>query len=366
MMTDPIPAGLTNCPAPGDAVASGPGSVSVTVSPAQSAPDDSRETNASEPDATPQLESWREEIAARLERYRTRRKPRTPRYPSLLLPFEAPEAWSRPSPARGSTVLATAEANENHEFEVEDDVASSRAEASRLMEAQPDFDDDPASAGRKPGGIEHSGRLIEFPRSAAIPLYRPSELADSVFDRPRIVEVPESLPAPPALGGMLIDSVPAEAAEKRPRVQLPASAPIVRRGLAFMVDCLILGAAEALVAAIFVQLNPVHVALPLMEVAALVIAALLWAGYGFLFLVYTASTPGLRVARLRLTSWDGSATDRRIRRWRVLASFLSALSAGLGYLWSVLDPEGLCWHDRITHTQLRLVDNTQAAEPVEQ
>src|ERR1700692_2180671 len=39
----------------------------------------------------PQPGSWRGEVAARLERYRTRRKPRSPRYPSLLLPFDAPE-----------------------------------------------------------------------------------------------------------------------------------------------------------------------------------------------------------------------------------------------------------------------------------
>src|SRR5580658_8119332 len=42
-------------------------------------------------------DSWRAEVAARLERYRTRRKPRSPRYPSLLLPFDAPESWSRSS-----------------------------------------------------------------------------------------------------------------------------------------------------------------------------------------------------------------------------------------------------------------------------
>jgi len=42
-------------------------------------------------------DAWRVEVAARLERYRTRRKPRSPRYPSLLLPFDAPESWSRSS-----------------------------------------------------------------------------------------------------------------------------------------------------------------------------------------------------------------------------------------------------------------------------
>src|SRR4029077_15625108 len=39
----------------------------------------------------PNSDSWRDEVAARLARYRTRRKPRTPRYPSLLLPFDSAE-----------------------------------------------------------------------------------------------------------------------------------------------------------------------------------------------------------------------------------------------------------------------------------
>jgi uncharacterized RDD family membrane protein YckC len=84
--------------------------------------------------------------------------------------------------------------------------------------------------------------------------------------------------------------------------------------------------------------------------AAGIVAVLLWAAYRFLFVVYTGSTPGLRVAQLQLEGFDGSALDRRTRRWRVLASYLSAFSAGLGYLWCFLDPDGLGWHDRITRT----------------
>src|SRR5271163_4252181 len=61
-------------------------------------------------DITANRDSWRDELTARLERYRTRRKPRTPRYPSLLLPFDAPENWSRPAPSGGSTALGTARA----------------------------------------------------------------------------------------------------------------------------------------------------------------------------------------------------------------------------------------------------------------
>jgi hypothetical protein len=61
-------------------------------------------------------DSWRLELAARLERYRTRRKPRAPRYPSLRLPFDAPEAWSRTVPACASGTAALAASLAGKEF----------------------------------------------------------------------------------------------------------------------------------------------------------------------------------------------------------------------------------------------------------
>src|SRR5208283_4156283 len=65
--------------------------------------------------------------------------------------------------------------------------------------------------------LEPSAKVIAFPRSAAIPVFRASELADPVFDhdRPRIVEAPEILPPPPALGGMLIEPAQQESADRR-------------------------------------------------------------------------------------------------------------------------------------------------------
>jgi len=151
-----------------------------------------------------------------------------------------------------------------------------------------------------------------------------------------------------------------------PSAASPSS--IARRALAALVDGVVLTAALAAIAAIFLRLNPslnpVRGPLPIFVgmlagptfAAPLgVVALLLWMAYEFLFVVYTGSTPGLRAARLRLAGFDGSPLNRRVRRWRVLATFLSALSAGLGYLWCVLDQDGLCWHDRITRTHVQSV-----------
>jgi uncharacterized RDD family membrane protein YckC len=198
-------------------------------------------------------------------------------------------------------------------------------------------------------------------------VFRRSELADPVFDfdRPRIVEAPEVLPPPPALGGMLMEPAHTESADTQTGADFPLpSASIARRALAALVDGLVLGTAMAAFAAILLRVNPslkpslnlglnlVRGPFPMLAAALAAVTLLFWAAYEFLFVVYTGSTPGLRAARLRLAAFDGSPLNRRSRRWRVLASFLSACSAGLGYFWCFLDQDRLCWHDRITRTHV--------------
>ena len=323
------------------------------------------ETATSEADLDPNADpdSWRDEVAARLQRYRTRRKPRTPRYPSLLLPFDAPESWSRSGSPGGSAAAARPmrDAFEEQASAAAEPIATEFHSASERRSEQ----------GSEQGGYQYpnqapepSAKVIEFPRSAAIPVSSGSELAEPVFDRPRIVEAPEILPPPPALGGMLMEPAQQETADRRDGADSFStfpSASIFRRGLAALMDGALLATALTAFGAIFLRfnpslkpsLNPIREPRPMLAVVLAVLALLLWMPYEFLFIVYTGSTPGLRVARLRLARFDGSPLNRGLRRWRALASFLSAFSAGLGYLWCLLDQEGLCWHDRITRTHVQ-------------
>jgi len=207
---------------------------------------------------------------------------------------------------------------------------------------------------------EVSAKIIEFPRSAAIPVVHATPLADPIFDRPRIVEAPEIVLPAPALGGILIEPVQSEPADRSAGAEpLIPAASIPRRLLATGVDAAILAAALSGFAAVFLRLNPVRDPLPLLAEAAGVLAVLLWMSYQFLFIVYSGSTPGLRAAGLKLTRFDGSPVARSTRRWRVLTSFLSAVSAGLGYLWCFIDQDSLCWHDRITRTHVQSVRLTR-------
>jgi uncharacterized RDD family membrane protein YckC len=198
-----------------------------------------------------------------------------------------------------------------------------------------------------------TAKIIEFPRSWTPPAPAFDELADPVIDRPRILEVPEVVPSPPALGGIAIEPVQQAGEEKRPGIDIPLqAATLERRVLSAVIDDLIIVAACSLFAVIFWKLTDVRPPLPQTAGVLAGLCFLLWGTYQYLLLVYAGTTPGLRLAGLRLLRFDDRRPTRRLRRWRVLASFLSAASLCMGYIWVFLDEDSLCWHDRITHTYL--------------
>jgi len=197
-----------------------------------------------------------------------------------------------------------------------------------------------------------SAKILEFPRFTP-PTTPPDELADAVIDRPRILEAPELAPPPPALGGITIEAAQQAKDEKRPGIDIPLqSAPLARRIVAAAADGLIVAAASALFGFVFWKVAGIRP--PRLQLLGLAagLPCLLWAAYQYLLLVYSGSTPGLRMAGLELARFDGTRTNRRLRRWRVFASYLSAISLAMGYAWVFLDEDALCWHDRITHTFL--------------
>lgn len=298
----------------------------------------------SDPESCP--ESWRREVAARLSHYRARRRPREPRYPSLQLKFES-------EPVRN--ILA--------------DPAEPLPDASALQ-GQTAVHDDPESAPSAPPprirlaeasdrprlifapSTEATAKVIEF--ASYSPPSRPAdELAEPVWDRPRIIEAPELLPPPPALGGISIEPVEEPENERRPGFEIPLrAAPMSRRIAAAAVDAVLVISAIAAFAYIFFRITDVVPPPAKVAGTAVLLVAALWSAYQYLLLVHSGATPGLKLARLELQMFDGSPVPRRIRRWRVLASVLSGVSLGLGYAWCLLDEDELCWHDRITRTYM--------------
>jgi uncharacterized RDD family membrane protein YckC len=288
----------------------------------------------------PDSGSWRNEVADRVNNYRARRRPRVPRYPSLQLKFDPPEPWST---ARAATSQAAPAPATNRLAVARQDALGAPEEQSaplRIADAE-------AST-----VAEGGARILEFPRLAAPPPVF-DELAEPVVDRPRILEVPELVLPPPALGGILMEPAEEPAQERRRGFELPLqAAPMSRRVMAGAIDSLLVITAFAAFAYIFFRITSVVPSLQQAAGISVSLIALFWIAYQYLLLVYAGTTPGLRLAHLQLSRFDGTAVPKRIRRWRVLASALSGLSLALGYAWCFLDEDRLCWHDRITRTYM--------------
>jgi uncharacterized RDD family membrane protein YckC len=72
--------------------------------------------------------------------------------------------------------------------------------------------------------------------------------------------------------------------------------------------------------------------------------------YRLLWCLGNGDTPGMNFAGLRLVNFDGRPPDREQRMFRLAASVLSLVSAGLGLVWALVDEESLTWHDHISKT----------------
>jgi len=290
-------------------------------------------TESADPDA------WRQEVAARVKSYQARRRPRAPRYPSLQLKFEPAEsAWtSSPLPEKNQPIV----------------LEPSQAATAKPLPAERTSAKDANSESSAAATAEPTARVLPFRRAVPAPPPPLEELAEPMQLFPRILEVPEVAPPPPALGGILIEPEVEESTPKRPGIEIPLqTASLSRRIMAAMADALVLLGAFSLFAYIFFQITATVPPLKIAALTAITILGMLWAGYEYLLVTYAGTTPGLWLARLRLSRFDGSAVPRKTRRWRAITSVLSALSLGLGYAWCMLDEDQLCWHDRITRTHL--------------
>ncbi|HEX8817599.1 MAG TPA: RDD family protein [Terriglobales bacterium] len=296
-------------------------------------------------------EAWRREVSDRLSRYRARKRTRSPRYPSLQLKFEVPAVANshfeeQPAPRPISpTLLAVA----IDETVIHEDPAIEREIASEAAAEKPHTDS--------------GAKIIEFPRFFTAPAAAADELAAPVSTGPRILEVPEQMPPPPALGGILIEPEIDPTGERRAGFELPLNPPAMsRRVAAGVIDFCIISISFAAFAVMFYRVTHIIPGFKQSVGVCGVIIAALWMVYEYLFLVYPGATPGLRLTQLQLARFDGTLAPRSLRRWRVLASILSALSLTLGYIWCFFDEDRLCWHDRITHTYMALPPRPLAAD----
>jgi uncharacterized RDD family membrane protein YckC len=223
-----------------------------------------------------------------------------------------------------------------------------------------------------------SGVLIEFPRPQTYDLF-PDALAEPLPAVPRILEAPEALASADAASdgfasacqsayaSIELDSPTAVAEElaEPVAIELPLQvAPVSPRAVSAMIDAGLVCTATALFVVTVLLLAPFGPAESATQMSlvpagrygialSLSLPVLFWAGYQYLFLVFAGVTPGMQMAQLELSNFEGCVPTRRTRAARAIALLLSCISLGMGFAWSLFDEDSLGWHDRITRTYLR-------------
>jgi len=202
--------------------------------------------------------------------------------------------------------------------------------------------------------------LIEFPRPVvAMPLPPPAvqlpivdELAEPIIQTPRILEAePENIGL--LFGGEPMPSITLETPAAPPAETYPEPAVLSHRAIAGAIDAAVVLAATGVFAAIVAKLVGTLPSSRTALAIAMAVPAALWTLYEYMFWVYAGATVGMRITKLDLRTFEAAAVPRRKRRWRAIAMMMSAMSLGMGFLWAVIDEDGLCWHDRISRTLLR-------------
>ncbi len=135
------------------------------------------------------------------------------------------------------------------------------------------------------------------------------------------------------------------------------TASLARRLGAVFYDSLLLAALLMLVSFVYLPLVgrmlPPGINRPLYQLLLLAVSYAYFAG----FWVRGGQTLGLHTWKLRLAGRDGGPVTWTRATWRFLAALFSWLCLGLGFLWVLVDPEKLAWHDRLSNTRLvRLPD----------
>ncbi|MBS1800338.1 MAG: RDD family protein [Acidobacteria bacterium] len=137
------------------------------------------------------------------------------------------------------------------------------------------------------------------------------------------------------------------------------AAPLNLRVMSAAVDaCAILAASMIFLAGLVLtasHLSPggLHMSLTQAALCAFVTVTALSFGYQYLFFTFSDATPGMRYARIGLCSFSDENPTRAAMRKRILALALSTAPLGLGLWWSLLDNDGLAWHDRMSRMYQR-------------
>jgi uncharacterized RDD family membrane protein YckC len=311
----------------------------------------------------PENESWKNEVASRLDTYRSRSNRKLSGEFSMRFNFDGDPAPPRqqvcvpdlpPAPevqesAPGLPLFVEVETPQE---EIDVLAVGAPTDEPKAWVPPPPEPLRPSVPFKRKVVME--ANVIEFPR--LFPPEPPSSYAVAepiVPAMPRILDAPEigqPLLETPILDGMRLDHLERG---PNPDLELPMQvAQIAVRVYSAMADAAVVLAASGVFAFIvYKMLGGIEWTAPLLGTT-LAVPAVFWALYEFLFIVYAGRTPGMVMTRLAFSTFQGDKPSLRQRRKRVLGIALSCSSLMLGFAWALFDEDALCWHDRISRTCL--------------
>jgi uncharacterized RDD family membrane protein YckC len=289
-----------------------------------------------EPPVAEEPAPWRRELSERVQSFRQRRarlRDEPAREESLDFEFELREASAPPEPGVEEILefpqnVLNVDAEITPPAALEDEVQHSDAET-----------------------LEKSDEGLEILDSALAQDEFAIEPASPAGNRLEIIVGPSE--------------VDAAAAASQLELQALLVAPLGRRFLAGLVDALVLLLGAGVFALIFWRagghLTPVP---PNLAIVALIAVIFVWAYFG-LFTALTFSTPGLVWMGIEVRSMEGWPPAPRESLLRAFGYIVSISPLMIGFLWALVDGEGLTWHDRISGTFLTPVNQEAPNEGVE-
>ncbi|HKK02760.1 MAG TPA: RDD family protein [Gammaproteobacteria bacterium] len=135
-----------------------------------------------------------------------------------------------------------------------------------------------------------------------------------------------------------------------------------RRLAACLYDALVLAAVLMLAATLWVAVTQAAAAPGdwLFRAYVLAVSAVFFAA-----LWTRGETLGMRAWKLRVEGPDGRPPGWRAALLRFFFALFSWAALGLGYLWVLVDRDGLAWHDRLSNTRLVLRNASAGARHAE-
>ena len=122
-----------------------------------------------------------------------------------------------------------------------------------------------------------------------------------------------------------------------------------RRWFANFFDAILLGIAYAVLIVILrVITSLLGTAYP--EFSEWVLSTIIFWAYMIWFKGYRGATPGFYILGIRIISINSGVVTIKQIIIRVISSFFSAVSFGLGYIWIAIDANRQAWHDKIAGT----------------